>query len=97
MLLQRLVSDFYKILNQVKTEEIPDGLKLPDSFTQLVSEMQNNQYDAKTFAIMLKGMVCIVLQIHMHSGKCFLLLSLAMFFSTVQFTVVLRKYYNISC
>ncbi|XP_022980589.1 probable galacturonosyltransferase 14 [Cucurbita maxima] len=53
----RLVSEFYKILNQVKTEEIPDGLKLPDSFTQLVSEMQNNQYDANTFAIMLKAMI----------------------------------------
>lgn len=65
-MLQRLVSDFYKILNQVKTEKIPDRLKLPDSFTQLVSEMENNQYDAKTFAIMLKAMVCIVLQIHTH-------------------------------
>lgn len=75
MLLQRLVSDFYKILNQVKTEEIPDGLKLPDSFTQLVSEMQSNQYDAKTFALMLKAMVCLVLEIHTHIvGKGFLLL-----------------------
>ena len=77
MLIQRLVSDFYKILNQVKTEELPDGLKLPDSFTELVSEMQSNQYDTKTFAIMLKAMVCIVLQIHMHIvGKSFLLLFL---------------------
>lgn len=72
MFLQRLVSEFYKILNQVKTEEIPDGLKLPDSFTQLVSEMQNNQYDANTFAIMLKAMVCILLQIQTHVvGKMF--------------------------
>ncbi|XP_022998732.1 probable galacturonosyltransferase 14 [Cucurbita maxima] len=53
----KLVSDFYKILNQVKTEEIPDGLKLPDSFTELISEMQSNQYDTKTFAIMLKAMM----------------------------------------
>lgn len=72
MLLQRLVSDFYKVLNQVKTEEIPDGLKLPDSFTQLVSEMEGNHYDARTFALMLKAMVCIVLWIHTHFvGKSF--------------------------
>lgn len=57
---QRLVRDFYKILNQVNTEEIPAGLKLPDSFNQLVSEMKNNQYDARTFAFMLRAMVCCV-------------------------------------
>ena len=57
MVQQRLVKDFYKILNQVNTEEIPGGLKLPDSFSQLVSEMKNNQYDAKTFAFMLRAMV----------------------------------------
>lgn len=57
---KRLVSDFYKIFNQVSTEEIPDGLKLPDSFTQLVSEMKDNHYDAKTFAFILRAMVCDV-------------------------------------
>lgn len=61
MMQQRLVKDFYKILNQVKTEEIPDGLKPPDSFSHLVSEMKSNQYDAKTFAFMLKAMVCFKL------------------------------------
>ncbi|KAI5432193.1 variant 2, galacturonosyltransferase 14 [Lathyrus oleraceus] len=53
----RLVKDFYKILNEVKTGEIPANLKLPDSFDQLVSDMKNNQYDAKTFAFMLRGMM----------------------------------------
>ncbi|XP_038696388.1 probable galacturonosyltransferase 14 isoform X2 [Tripterygium wilfordii] len=53
----RLVRDFYKILNQVNTEKIPDGLKPPDSFSQLVSEMKNNQYDARTFAFMIRGMM----------------------------------------
>ncbi|KAE8727179.1 putative galacturonosyltransferase 12 [Hibiscus syriacus] len=53
----RLVKDFYKILNQVNTVEIPDGVKLPDSFNQLVSEMKNNQYDAKTFTLMLRAMI----------------------------------------
>ncbi|KAF2283586.1 hypothetical protein GH714_012083 [Hevea brasiliensis] len=53
----RLVKDFYKILNQVNKEEIPDGLKLPDSYNQLVSEIKSNQYDAKTFAFMLRAML----------------------------------------
>ncbi|KAJ7000868.1 galacturonosyltransferase 14 isoform X2 [Populus alba x Populus x berolinensis] len=53
----RLVKDFYKILNQVKNEEIPDGVKLPASFNHLVSEMKNNQYDARTFAFMLRAMM----------------------------------------
>ncbi|KAK2420012.1 putative galacturonosyltransferase 13 [Trifolium repens] len=53
----RLVRDFYNILNEVKTGEIPSSVKLPDSFEQMVSDMKNNQYDAKTFAFMLKGMM----------------------------------------
>ncbi|CAK9186037.1 unnamed protein product [Ilex paraguariensis] len=53
----RLVRDFYKLLNQVNTEEIPDGLKLPDSFRQLVSEMKTNKYSAKEFTLILKGMM----------------------------------------
>ncbi|KAG6660224.1 hypothetical protein CIPAW_03G090900 [Carya illinoinensis] len=53
----RLVRDFYKILNQVNAEEIPHGLKLPASFSQLVSDMKNNQYDARTFAFMLRAMM----------------------------------------
>lgn len=58
MMQQKLVREFYNILNQVNTEEIPHDLKLPDSFSQLVSEMKNNQHDARTFAFMLKAMVC---------------------------------------
>ena len=61
MVLQRLVRDFYKILNEVKTGEIPADLKLPDSFDKLVSDIKNNQYDAKTFAFMLRGMVSCLL------------------------------------
>ncbi|XP_077216759.1 putative galacturonosyltransferase 13 isoform X2 [Tasmannia lanceolata] len=53
----RLVRDLYKILNQVNSEEIPDGTKLPASFSEFVAEMKNNQCDAKTFAIRLKAMV----------------------------------------
>ncbi|CAF1794302.1 hypothetical protein IGI04_021200 [Brassica rapa subsp. trilocularis] len=54
---QRLVRDFYKILNEVSTQEIPDGLKLPNSFRQLVSDMKNNHYDAKTFSLVLRAMI----------------------------------------
>lgn len=65
MVQQRLVRDFYNILDQVNTEEIPPDLELPNSFSQLVSEMKTNQYDAKTFAVMLKAMVCnIPLTLH---------------------------------
>ena len=57
MVQEKLVRDFYKILKEVRSGEIPDDLKLPDSFEQLVSDMKNNQYDAKTFAFLLRGMV----------------------------------------
>lgn len=57
-----MVRDFYKILNEVNSMEIPDGLNLPDSYSQLVSEMKNSQYDARTFAMMLRAMVCYTLE-----------------------------------
>jgi alpha-1,4-galacturonosyltransferase len=53
----RLVRELYSIFNQVNSEEIPDGLKLPHSFSELVSEMQTNKYNAKDFALVLKGMM----------------------------------------
>ncbi|XP_059283874.1 probable galacturonosyltransferase 13 isoform X1 [Lycium ferocissimum] len=54
---QKLVKDFVKILNQVNSEEVPAGLKLPESYTQLVSEIKNNKHSTKQFAFMLKGMM----------------------------------------
>ncbi|KAI3953769.1 hypothetical protein MKW98_017593 [Papaver atlanticum] len=53
----KLVKDLYKILNKVNLDKIPDDLKLPKSFSALVSEMKNSQYDAKTFAIKLRAMM----------------------------------------
>ncbi|KAL6498550.1 putative galacturonosyltransferase 14 [Orobanche minor] len=53
----KLVKDFVKILNQVNYEKVPESLKLPDSFNQLVSEMKNNKYSTKEFALILKGMM----------------------------------------
>ncbi|XP_072992808.1 probable galacturonosyltransferase 14 isoform X1 [Typha latifolia] len=51
----RLVKDLYDILNEVSFGELQVGLKLPESFVEFLSEMKNNQYDAKTFAIRLKA------------------------------------------
>lgn len=68
---QRLEKELYKILNQVNNEEIPDGLKLPDSYNQLVSEMKSNQYDAKTFAFMLRAMVRLMLSFVDAQVVCF--------------------------
>ncbi|KAI3970839.1 hypothetical protein MKX01_024486 [Papaver californicum] len=53
----RLVKDLHKILSQVNLNKIPDDLKLPKSFSALVSEMKNSQYDAKTFGIKLRAMM----------------------------------------
>ncbi|KAL9272268.1 putative galacturonosyltransferase 14, partial [Drosera capensis] len=53
----RLVKDFHKILHHIDTEEIPSGLQLPESFSQLLSEMKSTHYDAKTFAFILKAMM----------------------------------------
>uniref|UniRef100_A0A7N0RFQ0 Hexosyltransferase n=2 Tax=Kalanchoe fedtschenkoi TaxID=63787 RepID=A0A7N0RFQ0_KALFE len=53
---ERLIGELRKIIDEVKNEEIPDGLKIPDSFSQLVSDMNTYQFDARTFAFLLKGM-----------------------------------------
>ncbi|KAI7736946.1 hypothetical protein M8C21_019209 [Ambrosia artemisiifolia] len=54
---ERHLTDFYTILNQVHSEEVPDDLKLPDNFKQLVTEMKNNKYNSRKFALVLKGMM----------------------------------------
>ncbi|XP_071731023.1 probable galacturonosyltransferase 14 [Rutidosis leptorrhynchoides] len=53
----RYLTEFYAILDQVHYEQVPDDLKLPDNFKQLVSEMKSNTYNAKEFAFILKGMM----------------------------------------
>lgn len=56
--MQKLVKDLYKILDHVNSVDIPVGLRLPESFSEFLSDMKNSQYDAKTFALRLKVMVC---------------------------------------
>ncbi|KAA3464396.1 putative galacturonosyltransferase 13 isoform X1 [Gossypium australe] len=94
---QRLVKDFYKILNQVNAEEIPDGIKLPDSFNQLVSEMKNNQYDAKTFALMLRAMVqtCTNLAFYGYM-KCSLMEKLEREIRESKFSELMNKHFAAS-
>ncbi|KAM0937840.1 putative polygalacturonate 4-alpha-galacturonosyltransferase [Dioscorea sansibarensis] len=50
-----LVKDLYKVLVQANSEEIPVGVKLPGSFSDLLARMKDNKFDAKTFAITLKA------------------------------------------
>lgn len=60
MLLQRLVRDMYKILSEENyAAENPQELKkLPDTYTEFLSEIHDHQYDGRTFAIRLRAMVC---------------------------------------
>ncbi|KAL0903622.1 hypothetical protein M5K25_028015 [Dendrobium thyrsiflorum] len=51
----RLMRDLYELIDQANAVEIPSGIKFPESFSEFLSEMKHNHYDAKTFAIMLKG------------------------------------------
>ncbi|KAG0486013.1 hypothetical protein HPP92_008108 [Vanilla planifolia] len=53
----RLIRDLYEILSQVKSEEISAEVRLPGSFKEFLSEMKDNQYDIKTFAILLKATI----------------------------------------
>lgn len=73
---QRLVRDLYNILDQVNSEDIPIGLKFPESFMEFLSEMKNNQYNAKSFAIQLKATVCNLLYSFMFFIGAFFFLGL---------------------
>ncbi|PKA63332.1 putative galacturonosyltransferase 13 [Apostasia shenzhenica] len=51
----RLLRDLYVLLDQANSVEIPEGITFPESYGEFLSEMKINNFDAKTFAIMLKG------------------------------------------
>lgn len=51
----RLVQDLYRIFDQVNNEESTSDKKLPESFREFLSEMKDNHYDARTFAVRLKA------------------------------------------
>ncbi|KAJ3674288.1 hypothetical protein LUZ60_004904 [Juncus effusus] len=51
----RFVKDLYKMLDRAKPDEIPIGWKVPDSYHEFMSDVKNNKYDAKTFAVRLKA------------------------------------------
>lgn len=62
---QRFVNELYKTLNQVNCVKVPDDLKLPENFKQLVTEMKDKKYDANEFAVILKGMVGLLTTVSM--------------------------------
>lgn len=62
--MQKLVKDLYKILDEVNSMKIPVGLKLPESFSEFLSDVKSSHYDAKTFAVRLKAMVCHLLTLY---------------------------------
>ncbi|CAI9761215.1 unnamed protein product [Fraxinus pennsylvanica] len=51
---QRMVKDFVKILNRVNSNKVADSLKLPESFSQLISGMKHT---SKDFPLILKAMM----------------------------------------
>lgn len=51
------MKDLYKMLDRAKSEEVPSGWKIPDSYHEFVADVKSNKYDAKTFALRLKAMV----------------------------------------
>ncbi|KAJ9671027.1 hypothetical protein PVL29_027148 [Vitis rotundifolia] len=46
-----------KPISYQNSKELPDVLKVLDTFSQFVSEMKNEQHDAKVFAFMLRAMM----------------------------------------
>lgn len=51
----------YELLSQVSYEDLPAGIKLPESFNEFLYHVKNNQYDARMFALLLKAMVRLLL------------------------------------
>eukprot|EP01018_Ginkgo_biloba_P010170 Gb_31044 [translate_table: standard] len=46
-----------RLLLQASNEELPEGLKVPESFNDLIADMKNTHHDAKTLAFKIKAMV----------------------------------------
>ncbi|XP_057823249.2 probable galacturonosyltransferase 13 [Cryptomeria japonica] len=53
----RMAQDIYEVLLQASNEELPEGLTVPESFNELITDMKMNQYDAKMFAFKTKALV----------------------------------------
>eukprot|EP00253_Pinus_taeda_P001976 PITA_01976 len=53
----RATEEIYQFLMQANNEALPEGLTVPESFSDLMADMRVNPYDAKTFALKMKAMV----------------------------------------
>ncbi|XP_057871484.1 probable galacturonosyltransferase 13 isoform X1 [Cryptomeria japonica] len=53
----RMGREIYQLLLQASNEALPEGLTIPESFPDLITDMKTNPYDAKTFALKMKAMV----------------------------------------
>ncbi|XP_078436908.1 putative galacturonosyltransferase 14 [Wolffia australiana] len=53
----RLVKELYKMLERANSEEFPESINLPNSFSEFLVELKSKKYDASTFAVMLKAAV----------------------------------------
>lgn len=58
-MMQRATEEIYQFLMQANNEALPEGLTVPESFSDLMADMRANPYDAKTFALKMKAMVCL--------------------------------------
>ncbi|KAH9299189.1 hypothetical protein KI387_030871, partial [Taxus chinensis] len=52
----RMAADVFGVLLQTNNKALPKGMTIPESFNDLVAEMKNHHYNAKTFALKLKAM-----------------------------------------
>jgi galacturonosyltransferase 12/13/14/15 len=54
---QKLLKELHEVLHRVDREEVPISENLPDTLHDFMSEMKNNKYGARTFAVRLKATV----------------------------------------
>lgn len=53
----RTAKEISQLLIQTNNEALPEGLTVPESFSDLLADMKASRYDAKTFALKLKATV----------------------------------------
>ena len=53
-----MAKEMFGVLVQESNEALPEGMVVLESFNDLVAEMRAYHYDAMTFTLKLKAMVC---------------------------------------
>ena len=57
-MVQIMAKEMFGVLVQESNEALPEGMVVLESFNDLVAEMRAYHYDAMTFSLKLKAMVC---------------------------------------